>query len=178
MTFNGSWGYMPSAIDWHSVREVLGMLRTAAAGRGNLLLNIGPKPDGSIPEEAPERLIPVGQWLAQNGEAVYGPVDRADGRMEWMPTGQWTLKGNAAYYWCNRWPGSELAIGGLRNKVLKVSLLATGSPVKFEQSEDRLILKGLPASSPDKVAGITLFKMEFESAPRQVLGAGCVVLEF
>ena len=52
MTFNGSWGYMPyaPAEDWRRTREVLEMVRTAAAGQGNLLLNIGPKPDGSVPE--------------------------------------------------------------------------------------------------------------------------------
>jgi len=176
MTFNGSWGYMPSAIDWHSVRSVIGMLRTASAGQGNLLLNIGPAPDGSIPPEAPERLLAVGQWLKENGEAVYGQVDRADGRMEWMPTGQWTIKGNTAYYWCNRWPGRELAIGGLQVKVQRASFLATGDPIAFEQTENRLILKGLPTTNPDAIAGVCVIKLECDAPPRQVLGAGYVVL--
>lgn len=177
MTFNGSWGYMPAAVDWHPVRKVLEMLQTATFGGGNLLLNIGPAPDGSIPPEAPERLIPVGKWLAQNGEAVYGAVDRAIGKLEWMLTGQWSLKGNAAYYWCHRWPGKELAIGGLRTKLLKASYLVSGKTIAFEQSADRLILKGLPEKNPDEIAGVCVLKLEFESAPRQVLGAGCVVLE-
>ncbi len=176
MTFNGSWGYMPSAIDWRSVRDLISMLRVAAAGQGNLLLNIGPKPDGSVPEEAYERLAPVGQWIAQNGEALYGQVERADGRMEWMPTGQFTIKGNTAYYWCSRWPGRELVIGGLQAKVLYASLLATGATIAFEQTEDRLVLKGLPETNPDTLAGVAVIKLECASAPRQVLGAGCVVL--
>jgi len=176
MTFNGSWGYMPSAIDWRPVREVLGLLRTATSGQGNLLLNIGPKPDGSVPEEATERLIPVGQWLAQNGEAVYGQVDRADGRLEWMPCGQFTLKGNTAYFWCNRWPGKELAIGGLQVKVLKASYLATGQPIALEQTENRLVLKNLPDQNPDQIAGVCVIKLECDAAPKQVLGAGYVVL--
>ena len=176
MTFNGSWGYMPSAIDWRSVREVIGMLRTAAGGQGNLLLNIGPKPDGSVPEEAYERLIPLGQWIEKNGEALYGMMDRADGTMEWMPTGQFTVKGNTAYFWCNRWPGKELVIGGLLCKVLRASFLATGEPIAFEQTENRLILKGLPETNPDKIAGVSVIKLECDSAPRQVLGAGYVVL--
>jgi alpha-L-fucosidase len=182
MTFNGSWGYMPSAIDWRSVREVLGMLRTATAGGGNLLLNIGPKPDGSVPEEALERLEAVGRWLDKNGEALYGSVDRTDGRMEWMPTGQWTLKGNNAYYWCDRWPGGQLAIGGLKTGVTRASYLATGEPIAFEQSENRLILKGLPAKGPDDadkphpIAGVCVIKIECDAPPRQVLGAGYVTL--
>jgi alpha-L-fucosidase len=176
MTFNGSWGYMPISPDWRSTREVLGMLRTAAAGQGNLLLNIGPAPDGSIPPEAVDRLVGVGRWVVKNGEALYGAVDRVQGRMEWMPTGQWTVKGDAAYFWCTRWPGRELAIGGLTSKVERVTLLATGDPVAFEQSENRLVLGGLPETNPDPIAGVTVLKLECDGPPQQTLGAGCVAL--
>lgn len=176
MTFNGSWGYMPYAPseDWRRVREVIEMLRTATAGQGNLLLNIGPKPDGTVPEEAYERLAPVGKWLAVNGEAIYGSVDRA--RMEWMPTGGWTVKGNTAYYWCSRWPGQELALGGLRCKVQRVSLLSSGQPIAFEQTDHRLVLKGLPEQTPDPYASVAVLKIECNEPPSQVLGAGYVVL--
>jgi len=177
MTFNGSWGWQPTPPeDWHSVRDVLHMLREVSAGGGNLLLNIGPKPDGSIPEEATERLKAVGKWTAKNGEAMYGKMDRTGGRFEWMPTGTWTLNGKTAYYWCTRWPGTELAIGGLRTKLRRASFLATGDSIEFRQTKDRLVLRGLPKSSPDKVAGVTVLKLEFTAKPRQVLGAGCVVL--
>jgi len=175
MTFNGSWGYMPSAIDWRPVREVLEMLRTAAAGQGNLLLNIGPKPDGSVPEEAIPRLTAVGKWLEKNGETVYGKVDRVES-MEWVPTGSWSRKGNTMYFWCHRWPGKELAIGGLLTKLKKASFLITGEPIDFEQTENRLVLKGLLESNPDEIASVCILKMEFESEPRQALGAGYVIL--
>jgi alpha-L-fucosidase len=176
MTFNGSWGYMPISPDWHSVREVIQMLNKASAGQGNLLLNIGPAPDGSIPPEAVERLEAVGRWIKQYGEALYGQVDRADGRMDWMPTGGWSIKGNTAYYWCSRWPGNELAIGGLLARVQRASLLATGQRIPFEQTENRLVLKGLPETNPDQIAGISVIRLECEAPPSQVLGAGCVVL--
>ena len=177
MTFNGSWGYMPYAPDseWRPVREVLHMLRTAAGGQGNLLLNIGPAPDGSVPSQAYERLLPVGQWLAQNGEAVYGQVDRAE--MEWMPLGAWTVKGNCAYFWCTRWPAGNLAIGGLQVKVQKASFLANGQPIAFEQSGNRLVFHGLPAADPDPIAGVSVIKLECDAPPRQQLGAGHVLLE-
>jgi len=140
--------------------------------------NIGPAPDGSVPPEATERLQAVGKWVAQNGEAMYGQVDRAErGRMDWMPTGQWTIKDNTAYYWCTRWSGETLVIGGLQSKVEKVSILATGQETAFEQSEQRLIIIGLPAENPDATAGVTVLKIECAEPPRQVLGAGCVVLD-
>lgn len=176
MTFNGSWGYMPSAIDWRSVREVLGLLQNCASGQGNLLLNIGPKPDGSVPEEAVPRLTAVGKWLAANGEAVYGKVDRVGGRLEWMPCGQWTLKGRTAYWWVKHWPGRELALGGFTTKLRKASHLVGGAPIPFEQAGNRIVLKGLPKSNPDKTAGVCVLKLEFASKPRQTLGAGYVVL--
>ncbi len=177
MTFNGSWGYMPCARDWRPVREVVHLLRTAAAGGGNLLLNVGPKPDGSVPEEAHQRLEPLGRWTAQNQEAYLGLVERADGRMEWLPTGSWTLKGNTAYFWASNWPGGELVIGGLQVKVLRASYLSTAQPIPFEQSGERLVVKGLPPDNPDPIAGVTVIKLECDAPPRQVLGAGCVTLD-
>jgi alpha-L-fucosidase len=177
MTFNGSWGYMPISPDWRSVREVVGLLNAATAGAGNLLLNIGPAPDGSVPPEAVERLSAVGRWLDVNKEAVYGPVDRIEGRLESMPTGLWSLKGNTAYFWVTRWPGSELAIGGLRVPVLKASLLATGQPLAIEQTDNRLVLRGLPATQPDAIAGTTLIKLECAAPPQQALGHGYVVVD-
>ncbi len=178
MTFNGSWGYMPISPDWRSTREVIGMLQTAAAGQGNLLLNIGPAPDGSVPPEAVERLQAVGEWIGQNGKAMYGQVDRADrSRMEWLPLGRWTIKGNTAYFWCTRWPGKELAIGGLEVKVEKASILATGQVVDVAQTKNRLLLTGLPQDNPDPIAGVAVIKLECDAPPRQKLGAGCVLLD-
>jgi alpha-L-fucosidase len=177
MTFNGSWGYMPSAVDWHSPRAVVLMLRTAAAGQGNLLLNIGPKPDGSPPEEAVERLAVVGQWLRRNGEAVYGEVERAKGRMETMPTGYWTLRGNTAYFWADKWPGNELVIGGLKARVLKASFVATGEAIPFEQTERQFWLRQLPADHPDQAAGVTVIKLECASPPHHRIGHGYVEVE-
>ena len=178
MTFNGSWGYMPYAPpeDWHTSRKVLDMVRQVTAGGGNLLLNIGPTPDGSVPPEATERLVPVGKWLSKNAEAVYGKVDRTDGCFEWSPLGQWTRKGKVGYFWCSRWPGKEIALGGFRSKLKKASFLTTGKAIRFTQKANRLVLTGLPGTSPDKRAGVTVLKMEFASSPRQKLGAGCVVL--
>jgi alpha-L-fucosidase len=170
MTFNGSWGYMPISPDWRSTREVIELLRKAAAGKGNLLLNIGPAPDGSVPPEAVERLTEVGKWIGTYGEALYGQVDRADIHLTLgMLTGSWTLKGTTAYYWCSRWPGSELAIGGLDTKVRKASVLATGESLKFDQTDNRLVLKGLPAQNPDKIAGVSVIKLEFDEIPHQEL---------
>ena len=175
MTFNGSWGYMPSAMDWHSPRQVLHMLRTAAAGAGNLLLNIGPKPDGSVPDEAVPRLTAVGKWLAANGESVYGKVERAMERMMGMPAmgfpGPFVLKGRTAYMWVFNWIGQELVIGGTRTPLRRASFLASGKPIRFKQEQKRLILYDLPDKNPDRTAGVCVIRLDFASVPRQVHGA-------
>ncbi|TFG41997.1 MAG: alpha-L-fucosidase, partial [Syntrophobacterales bacterium] len=110
MTFNDvSWGYMPSAApDAHSPRAILKMLGAACRGAGNLLLNIGPAPDGSVPEDAVAPLTTVGKWLRRNGEAVYGKIERAD--VSWGSTacGGFSRKGRTLYFWCRCWPGKEV----------------------------------------------------------------------
>ena len=176
MTFNGSWGYLPYAPDedWHTSRQVANMLIRCTGGGGNLLLNIGPAPDGSVPPVARERLAPVGRWLANYGEAIYGRADRVESMSH--PLGAWTRKGNTIYFICGRWPGSEIAIGGLRSKLARARLLPGGRAVRFKQEKDRLILRGLPKTNPDKILRMGVIELEFKSRPRQVLGAGCVVL--
>ena len=175
MTFDGDWGYAAyrPPEDWLPARRVLDMLRQVTLGGGNLLLNIGPQPDGSVPPEAVERLLQVGKWLAQNGEAVYGARKADPARyLDWTCVGHWTRKGNTAYFWCDRWPGSEITIAGLQTRVKRVSLLTSGRGVKFTQKGERVILSGLPKKSPDKIAGITVLKLDCASWPHQYLGMG------
>jgi alpha-L-fucosidase len=130
-----------------------------------------------VPEQAYPRLETVGRWVKANGDALYGQVDRVRGRMEWLPTGSWTLKGNTGYYWCQRWPGGQLALGGLETPVNRITYLASGEPISFQQSGNRLVMSGLPDASPDAEVGIAVLKFEFDGEPRQRLGAGCVLID-
>jgi len=177
MTFNGSWGWQPAPPeDWHSTRKVIGMLRQVTAGQGNLLLNIGPLPDGSVPEIATERLTAVGKWLKKYGDVMYGKVDRVQNMEGWLPQGRWTRKGKTLYFWCDRWPGNELALGGLTTKLKCARLYPDGKSLRFRQTDNRLVIRGLPKTSPDKIAGTAVIEMEFARIPKQILGAGCVLL--
>ncbi len=172
MTFNGSWGYQPAPPeDWHSVRAILNMLRTCAAGGGNLLLNIGPKADGSVPAEATERLTATGRWLKRYGEAIYGRVDRVEG-LGALPTGAWSRKKDTYYYWCTRWPGSELHVGGLTTRLSRARLYGTKKDLPFEQTGNRLVIRGLPPECPDKIAHVAMIEMKFRATPWQDLSLG------
>ncbi len=178
MTFNGAWGYVPTPKeDWHSVRKVIDMLRQCTTGGGNLLLNIGPTADGSVPGEAAERLTLVGKWLDKYGEAVYGEVNRCDEDVDWMNSGNFTARGNKAYFWCRHWPGSELAIGGLKNKVLSARLIGEDEEVDFTQTGDRLVLSGLPRRCPDRLTGVAVIELQLDSPIQHELGPCCVLLD-
>ena len=171
MTFNESWGYTPIDTTYKSAWQVVSMLRQVAGGGGNLLLNIGPAPDGSVPEPCVQALRETGEWLAQHGPAIYDASDPM--QQEWSVIGDFTCRGSTAYFHCHRWPGRELAIGGLVNKVRAIRYLG-GPPVSFTQVRDRLVLHGLPEQAPDPL--VTVFEIAVEGTPRQMLGAGCVLL--
>lgn len=70
-TARNSWCYTTD-LDYKSSRELICYLVDVVSKNGNLLLNIGPKPDGSIPDEDKQILLDIGKWLSINGEAIYG----------------------------------------------------------------------------------------------------------
>jgi len=171
MTFNDSWGYTPIDTDYKSAGDVVGMLRQCAAGGGNLLLNIGPDPKGGVPNPCPGNLRKVGKWMERWGKSIHEATDPV--QQEWMVTGAFTRKGDTLYYHCNRWPGSELAIGGLVCDI-KSACIMGGKKLRVSQVRDRLLLSGLPEEAPDPLC--TVIEMEFEGEPKQTLGAGHVLL--
>jgi alpha-L-fucosidase len=71
MTMNDTWGFKKSDHNWKSAETLIHNLIDIAAKGGNYLLNVGPTAEGRIPPESVERLSEMGQWLKQNGEAIY-----------------------------------------------------------------------------------------------------------
>jgi len=170
MTFNGiSWGYVDSEqVKPYSYtpQQIIKMLARVSYGGGNLLLNIGPTPDGSVPNEVIAPLTAVGKWLSQNGDATYGKLDKfSNGNPSGV--GSVSMKGNKVYYWNWIWPSKgEMSLGGFMTPLKAVRILHDGSPVKFEQHGQRILLKDLPTQSPDKVLGIAVLELEFEEKPK------------
>jgi len=177
MTFNGiSWGYVDSkqATAYScNAQRIIKMLCACTGGSGNLLLNIGPTPDGSIPEEAIEPLKTVGNWLNENGAAVYGH-NKIKNIESWSKrvyggngiTGA-TSDGKSVYLWNWIWPSDgEMGIGGYLTAPNAVRLLKDGTPLEFEHKGHRILLKNLPKTSPDLHAGITVIELEFEERPQ------------
>lgn len=155
------WGYIRHNPNLKSTVQLIQYLVTAAAGEGNYLLNVGPKPDGTIQPEFVERLQAIGRWLQANGESIYGSERCA---FEGGIIGMTTAKGNTAYLHIFRWPGEEAVIAGVANKVKSAYFLATGQEVKVSyRSNGRVVLSGLPADPPDPYD--TVIALELDGKP-------------
>lgn len=141
------WGYIAHNPNLKSVTQLIQYLVTAAAGEGNYLLNVGPRPDGSIQPEFEERLEAIGRWLEVNGESIYNSRRCPFGA---GIVGLTTAKGNKAYVHVFRWPGTELTVPGVGGSLQRAYILATGQELSFSfRSNGRLVLSGLPKLPPD-----------------------------
>jgi len=161
MTLNRHWGYTADSPVYKMTKELLVYLTACASGDGNYLLNVGPKPDGTIPEESALRLRQMGEWLRQYGESVY-----ATGRCPLSPGsfGVITQHGEDIYLHVHWWPGTELCLPSIRNRVLDAVILATGQHAEIEyRTGDRVILKGLPATAPDPY--VTVIRLHLDGVP-------------
>jgi alpha-L-fucosidase len=172
MTFNGiSWGYVDSAQAGpysYNAQRILKMLNTCCKGGGNLLLNIGPTPDGSVPTEAVAPLTTVGKWLKENGRAAYGKLVKVD-KMYGNGGCDVSYDGKSVYLWYWLWPSSgEMSVGGYMHAPKAVRFLKTGTPIDFIHDGRRIILKHLPRKPVDKTAGVTVIEMVFNRDPRYV----------
>ena len=162
MTMNGSWGYHRADDDWKTPKTIVRNLVTCARGGGNYLLNIGPRPDGSIPEESVRIMTAVGKWMDRNGAAIYESEPCKVGRSTFA---NFTRKGNTLYIHVHFWPGQTVAIGGLTVNVKSARLLTTGAKVAFDQDRFRLRFTGLPQAAPDNP--VTVIAAECDGEPAQ-----------
>ena len=158
MTLNENWAFSRGDDMWKTPRHVAVLLQRVAATGGALMLNIGPRPDGSVPPQSVKILEAVGGWLPRNGESVLSPDQRRE--VVFCAVGGHTVANGCAYVHAQAWSSPEIGVGGIQSKVRRVTVLATGKPVRFEQTGTRLRLLDLPAKAPNPV--VTVFKIEVE----------------
>jgi alpha-L-fucosidase len=169
-----SWGYIAHQ-EYRTVAALIADLVDIVSKNGNLLLNIGPRPDGTIPEPEQDILLEMGKWLAVNGEAIYntrpwtifgeGPTRVPEGeftdRRREPFTGQdirFTTRDDALYAIALAWPGAELVIKSLAadsevraERIAEITLL--GRPERLVWSQDKEGLHvTLPSGTPGEYA--------------------------
>ena len=156
LTMNDSWGFNITDRRFKSLRELIGYLVRAAGNDANLLLNVGPRPDGTIQPEAAERLRDMGRWLATYGKSVFatrgGPISP-------RPWGLTTHRGDTVFVHVLDWPDQVLALPPIPRVVLSAVMLSTNAPVKFTQSGAGVTLNvPMVGDEIDRVVALTLTK--------------------
>ena len=131
MTMNNSWGYQPNDTAYKSVNQIIRIFVDCISMGGNLLLDIGPKPDGTIPEEQVKILKGLGRWTSKHKSAIYGteagiPFGHFDGKTAL------SKDKNILYLYVDYNPNGPLLIKGLKNKVNRIWVVGNGT--KLEHS--------------------------------------------
>lgn len=129
MTLNESWAYNTRDTRWKSSRKLIHTLCEVASRGGNLLLNVGPRGDGTLQPEADERLAAIAGWMSRNGESIIGTTP---GLAPWQWYGPSTKRGNAVYLHALMRPYEAVTVRGVRVKRLRSArALSTGEELRF-----------------------------------------------
>lgn len=135
-TINDSWGYNKDDKNFKSTKDLIHCLVKAAGNNANLLLNVGPRSNGTIQPEFIERLKELGVWMRRNGESIYGT---RGGPVSPMSFGVTTQKGNKIYLHILEWQEERISIPFLQN-ISQARIWPNGPQVLIESDSESLIL--------------------------------------
>lgn len=156
MTINNTWAFNKNDHEYKSARTLIRGLVEVASRGGNLLLNVGPQPDGQIQPEFQERLKAIGDWLTLNGDAIYGTTY---GPIQNVSSLRTTAGPKCIYAHVFDWSPPLCTLEGVSERVLSARMLASGAPLKFRQSENKIEIE-IPPVAPDpdvSVIALNLF---------------------
>lgn len=137
MTMNRYWGWNRADEDWKSPTTLVQTLVDVASKGGNFLLNVGPRPDGSFPSRAVDRLAAIGDWMEVYGESIHGT--EASPFAEQLPWGRCTTKrradgGTTLYLHVFDWPSTpQLKLPKLGNREMRVHLLGAAADPRYAE---------------------------------------------
>jgi alpha-L-fucosidase len=155
-TLNNSWGFNIGDHAFKSPEEVEEMLVRAAGNNSNLLLNIGPMPNGEISEEFVTRLHTVGEWMSKYGDSIYGTRGGPIAPADWGVT---TQKADKVYVHVLHWSGKLLALPPIKTAVRSAQLFPDNSPVAVTQNSDGVVLT-LPEEKKGEVDRVIVLTLD------------------
>lgn len=178
-TINTSWGYRPSDNDYKTSRQIIRMFCDCLTLGGNLLLDVGPREDGTLDERQVKILEDLGQFIQDNREAIY---DTGKGLSYNQFLGGSTLSEDqkTIYLFVYDQPSENLCIKGVKTPVKKVTVLHTGQELPFSYT-GALPWSGIPGTlwiRADQMQAhplTTVLKVELEDVITYNLGHGEVV---
>jgi alpha-L-fucosidase len=162
MTMNTTWGYSKFDHDWKSTNKLIETLIEVVSKGGNFLLNVGPRADGTIPQESVERLQKVGHWLDVNGEAIYGasasPIPKPDwGRVTYKPGER------RVYLHVLEWPvDGQLKVADLPGHVSSAAMLGTDSNLEVTQTNESASIR-MPEYHANELPSVVRLQLAKES---------------
>ncbi len=170
LTMNESWGYNPSDTYYKSARDLVHALIETASRNGNLLLNIGPRGDGELPEEQSRRLDEIALWMSSYGETVIGTQP---GLEPWQFYGPTTRKENSVFLHLLMRPYENVTLRGVPvHRVRSVREVRSRWELRHQTRcsvQDKLLnpdpLGELVIDVPERVVDpiATVIEVEFES---------------
>jgi alpha-L-fucosidase len=152
MTMGQSWAYNPTETDWKSSQKLIQNLVRIVSRGGNLLLNVGPTPQGTFPPEALERLNTIGDWVQKNGDAVFATryVPCYD-----LPFGSATRQDDKINLFIfDRPANGKIEIENINANVNQANLIS-GEPLRFTMHKNHLEIE-LPAQFPHSSASVVV----------------------
>ncbi|WP_300812628.1 alpha-L-fucosidase [uncultured Bacteroides sp.] len=136
-TMNGMWGYKITDQNYKSTKTLIHYLVKAAGKDANLLMNVGPQPDGCLPEVAVQRLAEMGEWMKVYGETIYGT---RGGCVAPHPWGVTTQKGNRLFVHILDLQDKALFLPLEGRQVKRAFAFVDKKPVKFKKVDGGITL--------------------------------------
>jgi len=166
-TSNEHWSYRPMDTLWKSADVLVQMFSEVIARGGNLLLNIGPKEDGTLPVEAVEPLLALGEWIQRNEEAIYPTFGGEQAGISFARfNGPSTVSrdGKTLYLFVHSFPPGGILLRGIVSVPTKITVLATGEEVKWRQMYGNRLYPGwFELQTPGQTDPLsTVLKLEFD----------------
>ena len=153
-TISGAWGYNRNDRHYKSTTDLIHYLVRAAGNNANLLLNVGPMPNGIIQSEFVERLHAMGEWLSKNGETIYGTRGGPVAPQTWGVT---TQKGNKIYVHLLTANTGAVLLPKMEKHIKQAALMQTGEKVEVRPMAQGTLLM-VPASAQDPVDNIIVLE--------------------
>lgn len=152
-TMNHSWGYRVTDQEYKSTRELIQLLVRTSGKGANLLLNVGPQPDGTLPEAALTRLAEMGKWLDRYGESIYATVAGDYREGDNLIT---TRNGNVLYVHILNTDIEQVKMP-VAQKVKSVEMLGEGTRIDYKYRKGELTFAvDVPSDCIDYVVKVTL----------------------
>jgi alpha-L-fucosidase len=176
MTINNNWGYQPTDKNWKTPYEIITIFTDAVSNGGNLLLDIGPKADGTIPEEEINVLKELGAWNKRNGEGIFNTIGGIPQGHFYGPT---TLSKDSTtlFLFLQGNISGNISLKGLVNKIKDITVLGNGTKLSHKvvgkiswSPIPGLVYINVPKDVQDKY--VTVLKVTLDDPIKLYRGSG------